>query len=124
MMLCRWCHSDYYDHTGRCARCNQPLVTCNEVAGRTFRMTWDDRIDYNAETDEWPRMPPHRAEPVVDVMRRIRFEHMTSEEIVRFLVEQVAFLSRATGVPRDVLFGTPTFFHRPMGGFPDLDLVS
>lgn len=107
--VCRWCEADFY-RDGRCWRCGQPERTCNEVAGRSFRMTWDDRSDYSlwgdAEDDAWPRSPAFRVETAT---RRLRWHAVavgfTIPELDQIIERARQDFVRAMAIPRDILFG-------------------
>lgn len=104
--VCRWCEADLY-RDGRCWRCGQPERTCNEVAGRSFRMTWDDRSEHCwlwgiTEGDDWPRSPSFRVETAC---RRIREAGFTMPSLADIVEMQRRYLVDAVMYPKDVLFG-------------------
>ena len=85
MMSCEWCAADYYVY-GRCQRCGQPEMPCNEVAGRSFRMTWDMRSPYfetEAEDEDYPRAPPTRVSTAVRLIFVNTIERAMMSEFIR-----------------------------------------
>lgn len=115
--VCEWCRADYYRRTPgstlrdgrqvlRCPRCNQPDHTCNEIAGRPFRMTWHRSMRSVGEAVH-PRMPVVRCTFAIE-----RMYIYTRVEAARQCMRRLhAQLFEATGVPASILFKT-----RP-GGF-------
>ena len=112
---CDWCRADYYRPTRetcdpqsaayrilRCPRCGQPDRTCNEIAGRPFRMTWDHRSPWFtiwADEGEFPRMPASRCELAQRLIARSEAINVIEPE------DLVELLMRATCIPRTILFG-------------------
>jgi hypothetical protein len=87
----------------------QSQETCNEVAGRSFRMTWDRRSPWGYgwsvdELEEFPRMPTTRN--VVALRQMVAFGRAAwFAANTNVNVETMAgVLSRATGLPPEVAF--------------------
>lgn len=115
--VCDWCRADCYRATRetsdkqsaaygilRCPRCGQPDRTCNEIAGRSFRMTWDRRSDWTwcQEGESYPRMPATRNELALRrMLASERFDYLMAHQ-----AEVLGAIAKATGMPKAVLFGT------------------
>lgn len=100
-VMCLWCVADYPD-AGRCPRCGQPERTCNEIAGRAFRRSWDPRLTYDLEVKP-PRMPATRCLPVL--VGSPPWQDMSVTKIAELLKRQLMHLCAATCVPRRILLG-------------------